>query len=800
MSEPFLSCVHCLAPLKKEEVLWYEIGGKLEPFCCAGCYAIRLAIREADLEAFYERRKGWIPGQPEFKEVEETLFEDSVKRLSEEEAELKLGISGLRCAACVWLIEKFLRKKKGIKRVNINFATHRATISFNPQEISLKEILSAITSLGYLPLPGLTSDPEKVLEAEAKDLLIRFGTAGFFSMQLMLYTVSLYAGYFQGIDPELRRFFEFLAWGLSTPVMFYSAQPFWKNFFMSLRLRELSMDVLIILGSFSAYLYSVGAIFLEKEVYFDTSAMIITFILLGRYLEKKMRFKASSLLRLLLSYQPRYATKVSETGEVLVLLETLKEGDLVVVRPGEKIPVDGVVVEGCSEVQESLFTGEPMPVYKDREDYVYAGSLNINGRLIIKVKAVKETLLSKILHAVTTALEEKPRLQTLADRVIKVFVPGILIIALVTFLYWNFHVETKVALLRAVSVLVIACPCALGLALPLVYLIATQRSYELGILIKDSTLFERVPYLNKIAFDKTGTLTKGEPRIVEVKTYSVEEDSALKVACGLESGSSHPIAKAFLKAVKGPSVPKLTQFRNYPGRGIEGYVEGKIYYLGNQKFMDEKNLEMPDQALKDLQEATEKGFTPVFLGDEKKVLALFIVDDTIREEAREVVRSLKDFDMEIWLLSGDEERSVKRVANFLHIDYFISKATPMEKAELIKKWQEKEEKVLMIGDGINDAPALAVSYASLALSSGVELAMESAQGVFIKKDLRSLPRFLMLSRKALKIAKENLFWAFSYNSIAIPLAVMGKIHPVISAILMALSSLFVVANSLRLTK
>ncbi|MCS7199688.1 MAG: heavy metal translocating P-type ATPase [Caldimicrobium sp.] len=800
MSERKISCVHCLTPILEKEALWYEINGDREPYCCQGCFAIRKAIKEANLEEFYIKRRDWVPGQPEFKKVEPQLFESCIREINRDEKELKIGISGIRCAACIWLLERFLRKKRGIRGISINFATHRATIRYNPQEITLEEILESITILGYLPLPGITSDLERILESEAKDLLIRFGTASFFSMQLMLYTVSLYAGYFQGIEASLRKLFEYLAWGLSTPVMFYSAQPFWKNFFKSMLSRHLSMDVLVIMGSFSAYTYSVVAIFMGKEVYFDTSAMIITFILLGRYLEKKMQLKASSVLRILLSYQPKYATKITSSGEILSLVESLKSGDLVVIKPGEKIPVDGTIVEGISEVDESLLTGEPMPVTRREGDKVYAGCMNINGKIIIKVQDVKETLLSKIVQTVLKALEEKPRLQGIADRVIRVFVPLVVLIACITFIYGYIQENLTEGLLRAVSVLVIACPCALGLALPLAFLIATQKAYQLGLLIRDGTLIERVNSINIIAFDKTGTLTKGEPQVKEYHIYEEPVNIVLQIALSLESCSTHPLAKAFLKLGNREEVYKVTDFKNYPGRGIEGVIDGGRYYLGNREFIEERIGKLNPQVKQMCSFYVQAGYTVVMLSDEKRVLGLFVLDDTLREEAKEVIEELKRKRLKTWILSGDEEEVVKRVARELKIDYSVSKATPIEKAEIIKEWQNRGKRIMMIGDGINDAPALAVSTASLALASGVELAMESAQGVFMKKDLRILPEFLSLAKRTLKIAKENLLWAFSYNIIAIPLAVTGKIHPVISALLMATSSILVVINSLRLAR
>jgi len=825
------SCAHCLGEIRDTEAIYDEIDGRKLVFCCTGCNAIYRIIHDAGLEQFYEKRLGWRPGRPEITVVNPEDFTDYIRKLSDKEAELEFLVSGIRCASCIWLIEHLLKKIDGIIDIRINYATHRARLRWMPEKVSLDEILKRVSSLGYTPRPALSIEAEEEMKREKRDLLIRLGTASFFTMQLMIYTVALYAGYFQGIEENLRRLFQWIAWALATPVMFYSGYPFIRNAIRGFKNRTLTMDVLIFLGSFSAYAYSIAIIFLtttpifpftplpvKTEVYFDTSAMIITLILLGRFIEAGAKLKASSSLQALLSLQPQKARLLKDGEEVLVSVKELKEGDLIVVKPGEKIPVDGMVIEGSSEVDEKMLTGESMPVLKAPGKEVFSGTMNINGRLIIKTRSVKDTLLGKITRAVLDAQTKRPEIQTIADRVVGFFVPGIVFLSLLTFLYWHLNKDTTTALMNAVSVLVIACPCALGLATPLAILICSSSLYSTGIILKDGTLIEKVARAKIVCFDKTGTLTEGRPALIEIIPYDGSREKLHMIAASLEGASEHSLAKAITdKAPKG-SRTVVRDFQSFPGMGVKGLVGDSEVIIGNLRFLESSGIEIKKVHKKDHDKYAEKGYTVVGMAIDKSFKAWFVIADRLAPSALEAIKELKKMNKEIVLLTGDQRKVAEEVAHKLGIEKVYAEVLPLEKAEIIKRLkaftgyrrQATGHRVfpnilkpvacslLMVGDGINDAPALATSDAGIATGGAADIAAECAGAVFMKKDLNLLIKLFKVSEKTLSIIKQNLFWAFSYNIIAIPLAVSGRIHPVISAILMAMSSLLVVGNSLRL--
>jgi Cu2+-exporting ATPase len=830
------SCAHCLGDIKDGDAVYDEIDSRRLAFCCTGCNAIYRIIHDAGLEQFYERRLGWRPGRPEISEVSPEDFTDYIKKINDGVAELEFLVSGIRCASCIWLIEHLLKKTDGVIDIRINYATHRARLRWVPEKIGLDEILKKISSLGYTPRPALAIEAEEEMKREKRDLLIRLGTASFFTMQLMLYTLALYAGYFQGIEENIRRLFQWIAWALATPVMFYSGYPFIRNAIRGFKNRTLNMDVLIFLGSFSAYAYSIAIIFLtttpivpfthlpvKTEVYFDTSAMIITLILLGRFIEAGAKLKASSSLQTLLSLQPQKARLLKNQEEVLVSVKELKEGDLIVVKPGEKIPVDGVVIEGSSEVDEKMLTGESIPSLKTAGSQVFSGTINVNGRLIIETRSVKDTLLGKITQAVLDAQTKRPEIQTIADKVVAFFVPGIVFLSLLTFLYWYLNKDTTTAIMNAVSVLVIACPCALGLATPLAILISSSSLYSTGIILKDGTLIEKVAKANTVCLDKTGTLTEGRPALIDIIAYEGSKEELHLIAASLESASEHVVARAITEGrgqkaeisaterqcdsatanspLNSPSYLKrggvTSDFQSFPGMGVKGKVRGSEVIIGNRRFLELSGIEIKESQKKDLERYAEKGYTVVGMAIDRRLKAWFVIADRIPPSTFEAIKELKKMNKEIILLTGDQRKVAEEVASKLGIEKVYAEVLPVEKAEIIKRLKAEED-LIMVGDGINDAPALSTADAGIATGGAADIAAECAGAVFMRKDLNLLITLFKVSEKTLSIIKQNLFWAFSYNIIAIPLAISGKIHPVISAILMAVSSLLVVGNSLRL--
>lgn len=808
-------CDHCLGEISPDSAVIDHIDEKELLFCCTGCNAIYRLIHEQGLHEFYKKRLSWRPGRPEIREVRPEEFEDFIKDISPFEKELEFIVSGIRCSSCIWLIEHLIKKTEGVTFIRINYATHRARLRWRPEITGLGDLLKKISSLGYIPKPAIGTGLTQEMIMEKKDLLIRFGTASFFSMQLMIYTTALYAGYFQGIEESLRRLFQVIAWVLATPVMFYCGYPFIKNALRGLKNRTLNMDVLIFLGSFSAYAYSVTIILvgsfagspLNTEVYFDTSAMIITLILLGRFIEQGAKIKATSALQAILSLQPQEARLMKDSMESMVPLSDLKKGDIIVVKPGERIPVDGDVVEGSSEVDEQMLTGESMPVFKTINSRVFAGTMNLNGRLVIRTDAVKETVLSRITQAVLDAQAKKARIQSVADRVVGVFVPAIVTIALITFLYWYLKIGTGLALMNAVSVLVIACPCALGLATPLAILIGSTNLYSRGIIIKDGNVMEGVATADTLCIDKTGTLTEGKPSLIDIIAYDGSRERLHLIAASLEQASDHVVAKAIIQDMKKDSLIPPKEFQFIPGMGVKGNIDtednelkDKEILIGNPRFLEDSGISLNEKQKRDLEELRSKGYTVVGLAIDGFLKAWFTVSDRLAPETIDVIKGLKALRKEIIILTGDQRTVAEEISERLGVKRFYAEILPVEKAGIIKDIKNKGKRVIMVGDGINDAPALTEADAGIATGGATDIAVESAGAVMMMRDLNLLMDLIRLSKKTFSIIRENLFWAFSYNIIAVPLAVSGRIHPIISAISMAASSLIVVGNSLRLRK
>ncbi len=807
----FQYCSHCLGEVNPEDAIYDEVNGREVVFCCTGCNAIYRLIHEQGLDEFYEKRLGWRPGRPEIRKVREEDFMDYIKAIGDNEFELEFILSGIRCASCIWLIERIVKRIKGVIDIRVNYATHRARLRWDPEKVGLSDILKKISSLGYTPRPATIKEGEEELIREKRDLLIRFGTSAFFSMQLMIYTTALYAGYFQGIEEVYRRLFQFIAWALATPVMFYCGYPFLKNAIRGFKNRTLNMDVLIYLGSFSAYAYSVAIIILpftpfqqfaelskKTEVYFDTSSMIITLILLGRYIEQGAKIRAFSVVQALLSLQPEEARLLRGSEEVMVNINELKPDDRIVVKPGERIPVDGIVIEGSSEVDESMLTGESMPVLKESDSEVFAGTININGRIVIRVGRVRDTVLSKITEAVLEAQSKRARIQGLADRIVGWFVPFIITVSVFTFIYWA-SVDPARAIMNAVSVLVIACPCALGLATPLAVLTGSSALYSSGIIIKEANVIEQVAKSDTICIDKTGTLTEGKPVLNEIICYGYERDELLLIAASIEQASEHVIARTIAGELRGSPL-QVRDFQSFPGLGVKGIIDGMEVVAGNLRFLLDSGVVLNDEQRGDHRRLSDKGYTVVGLSIDRELKGWFVLSDRIAKGAVETVRELKNLKKNLILITGDNKKVAEEVATKLGIKESYSEVLPVEKAEIIKKLETEGKRVMMVGDGINDAPGLTEADAGIATGGATDIAMESAGAVLMRNDIGLLLPLIRLSKRTFSIIKQNLFWAFSYNLVAIPLAVSGRIHPVISALLMAISSLIVVGNSLRIRR
>lgn len=791
-------CRHCLIEFPEHEAVRHD--GLL--FCCNGCMGIYRMIHEEGLDGFYDRRgRDWAPGPSAKATFDVEAFAERLRPVGDE-IEADISIGGIRCASCVWLNEKILQRTRGISKANVNYATHRARVRFDPRQIALKDVLGRIASIGYSPRPYSPGEEDEIRRRETRSLLMRFGTAAFFSMQLMIYSVALYAGYFQGIDPRLGAFFKLLAMALATPVLFYSGWPFIRDGLSGARHGVMNMDVLVALGAGAAYAYSVYNVFTGGEVYFDTSSMIVTFVLLGRYIESGAKGRASEAVSRLLSLSPANAIVIGEGGErVEIEVSKVTPGMVVEVLPGGRVPLDGIVAEGASELDESMLTGESRPVAKGAGDEVFAGTVNKFGAFTFRVSRTgRDTVLSRIVAAVEEAQSRRAPVQGIADRTIGYFVPLVLALSALTLavrLYLGFTAEE--ALMNAVSVLVIACPCALGLATPLAIVIGTASGARRGVLIRGADVIEAASRIDHIVLDKTGTVTEGRPALAwHLGMGGLSEADALLYMGSLEARSEHTIGRAIRDSLKTKPLD-VQGFEAMPGLGIKGELSGMRAVAGSEALMQSEGVDMSDigHVSGMISGLMQEGATVVYLAMDGRLSGVFAVSDRVRDDAADAVRSFRRMGVGVSIFTGDNEATARAVALRVGVDDVRSGISPIGKAEAIASMKAEGRRVMMIGDGINDAPALVEASVGVAMGRATDIALESADVVLMHGGLGLGADALMLSRRVFSVIKQNIFWAFFYNATAVPLAVAGVLHPIFAAAAMAFSSISVVGNSMR---
>ncbi len=807
-----LTCDHCLITFPEKDAVYDGAKGPQKVFCCHGCQAVYQLIHSEGLDDFYRRRQKWQPGPVPAGSVDLAAFAAQV-RPSGNELELDIVLDGIRCASCVWLNEKILMKTRGVTFARVNYATHRARIRWDPAETGIETILSRIISIGYTPKPFVAAAFDEEQRKTSRDLLLRLGTAGFLSMQLMIFSIALYAGYFQGMDARMKNILNVISLLLTTPVIFYAGWPFLSGAARGLRNFTFNMDFLIAAGAGSAYLYSLYQMTIGGEVFFDTAAMIITLILLGRSIESGGRRRASEAILRLVTLAPQEARKLfpaapqGENGTMLsagrrmISVAAIRPGDLIEVVPGEKVPLDGMVREGQSEVDESMLTGESRPSAKHSGSEVYSGTVNLYGSFVYEVtRAGNDTVLARIVKAVEDAQARRAPVQSLADRVVSVFVPAVMLLSLATAGYWFFRGSpASMAVMNAVSVMVIACPCSLGLATPLAILIGTTHGASKGILIKGGDVIERIRKVNAVVFDKTGTITEGKPSLVLCRGFGRTDDAALRLAASLERYSEHSIGKAVSNAAGVCSYDAVTAFTAMPGKGIRGVIDGKIALLGSREYIEEEGIKrgLTGEESEIASSREREGATVVYLSFDEKLAGTFAVSDAPRKEAAEAVKRLKQQGLDVAMVTGDAATTAEAVARSVGIRDVQAKRSPLDKAEEIRKMRAKGKHCIMVGDGINDAPALVEAEVGIAMGRATDIALESADMVLLRSDLTLVPEAIQLARKTFSIIRQNLFWAFFYNAVTIPLAIAGVLHPIVAAGAMAMSSLSVVGNSLR---
>lgn len=739
-----------------------------------------------------------------------------------------LKIQGMTCAACAKTIEKVTRKLDGVISSDVNVATEKLSIAYEPSKIRVSDIKKAVEKAGYKALEDeATVDADKERkEKEIKLLWKKFVIAAIFTVPLLIITMGHMFGEGIGfvlpkiIDPMMNpRNFAMIQLILVLPVM-VAGNKFFTVGFKSLIRRSPNMDTLIAMGTSAAFLYGIFAIIqifdgnvdYAYDLYFEAAGVIITLILLGKYLESVTKGKTSEAIKKLMGLAPKTAIIIRDGKEIEMPIEEVEVGDVIVVKPGEKMPVDGEVVQGTTSVDESMLTGESMPVEKNIGDKIIGASINKNGTIHYKATRVgKDTALAQIIKLVEDAQGSKAPIAKMADIISGYFVPVVISLAILSSVAWYFiGGETGVfALTIFISVLVIACPCALGLATPTAIMVGTGKGAEHGVLIKSGVALETAHKIQTIVFDKTGTITEGKPKVTDIVVNGeITKEYLLQLAASAEKGSEHPLGEAIVKDAeeKALEFKKLDFFKAIPGHGIEVKIDGKDILLGNRKLMVESKI-----SLENLEDTSNKlaseGKTPMYVAIDGVMAGIIAVADTVKENSKKAIEKLHKMGIEVAMITGDNKRTAEAIAKQVGIDRVLSEVLPQDKANEVKKLQAEGKKVAMVGDGINDAPALAQADIGIAIGSGTDVAMESADIVLMKSDLMDVPTAIQLSKNTIRNIKENLFWAFGYNTLGIPVA-MGIVYlfggpllnPIIAAAAMSFSSVSVLLNALRLKR
>lgn len=711
--------------------------------------------------------------------------------------DIELAVEGMTCASCAARVERTLTRHPGVAGANVNFAANRAHVTYDPGSVSLDELERAVEKIGYRIAPV---EPGEAEQQDAQALEAR----RWFRRVLLSWPLGLAVLALSLIAPD-ESWGRWGAFVLTVPVQFVAGWPILRSAAARARALGASMDTLIAVGTLAAFLYSTYELFAGGDLYFDTAALIIAFILLGRFFEARAKRRASAAIRKLLELGAKEARLVVGGEERLVPIEEVKVGDLVRVRPGEKIPVDGTVVSGDAAVDESMLTGESVPVDKTTGDDVAAATINTNGVLTVRATAVgADTALAQIVRLVEEAQAGKAPVQRLADRVSAVFVPAVLVVATIAFAgWWLVAGDATQGLIAAVAVLIIACPCALGLATPTAIMVGTGRGAEMGVLIKGAEVLEGSKRIQTIVFDKTGTLTRGEMALTGVAA-GVGEDppEVLRLAATVEASSEHPVGRAIADGARerGLPLPEVEGFVSVAGHGVRATVEGRQVVVGRRKLMAEEGLVLPDELERQAAELEEAGKTAVFVGWDGRARGVIGVADTLKENAREVVARLHAAGLEVAMITGDNSRTAEAIAHEVGIDRVLAEVLPEDKVRDVRGLQDEGKVVAMVGDGINDAPALVQADLGIAIGTGTDVAIESSDITLMSGNLEGVVGAIELSRKTLRVIHQNLGWAFGYNTAAIPLAAFGLLNPIIAGAAMAFSSVSVVTNSLRLRR
>lgn len=797
-----VTCYHCGLPVPDNTDFQVAVLGRRRQMCCHGCQAVAESIVQNGLEGYYEHRT-------ELPQTAEELVPEELRQLelydhpevqksfvhdeSGELLEASLILEGITCAACIWLNERHLQQLDGVVMASINYSSHRARVRWDDKRIRLSQILAEIRKLGYHAHPFSAQQQQDVREHQRRQDFRRLAIAGLSAGQVMMVAVAFYAGPAQGLEPATAQLLRWFSLIMTMPAMLYSAWPFYQAAWRSIRRGHVGMDVPISLGLITGFIGSLWVtLHGDGVVYYDTLTMLIFFLLATRYLERHAREKSIEAAENLHRLIPPMATRLDENQQPQVVpLHDLQVGNTLLVKPGETIAGDGIVLQGISQVDESLLTGESRPVAKSPGDYVYAGSINYESPLQVQVGGVGEqTVIAGIARLLDRAQAEKPRLARVAD-IVAVYFTTILLVAVVVIglVWWWIAPERCFEIILAV--LVVSCPCALSLAAPAAFAAAGSHLVGRGVLLTRGHALESLAKVRHIVFDKTGTLTMGRPRITAVLPYGdAQREDVLRLAASLEQSSEHPLARSFTEMVNAAQRLPVLGAENQPGKGISGEINGERYYIGNATLNTAVTYPEPP--------VLPPGASLVWLSNPHQVLAAFVLADAIRPGVGQLMASLRERRIKVSILSGDRASSVQYFADVAGIISWRSDLTPEGKLAALREMQQQGNVVAMVGDGINDAPVLAGAQVSFAMGNGTQMARASGDIILLGENLQEIDHAIATGRFTVSVVRQNFTWALAYNAVALPFAAVGLIAPWMAAIGMSVSSLIVILNALRL--
>lgn len=807
-------CYHCGQAIKASERIDRTIKGQDRAFCCHGCASVCEVIHESGLESFYklspDTQRPVAPAPEQAKGAEffdyDEVQSQFVKDLSNQR-QITLMSDAIHCAACIWLIEHTMAKLDGIQHANVNFTNKQIKIRWDNDKIKLSQILQRLNQIGYDARPYDAEESEQAYRKANRDLLYRMGFAGFAVMNAMWFSVALYTGAKE--DAEYRSYFYFVLFLLASVTLVYSAQPFFKGAWQSLKAKTVGMDVSISLGLLVTYGYS-SWVMVYPEQYgqaFFATVIDLTFLLLiGRYLEAISKNRALDATRRLMDLQPKMARKWDSNQEQIVPVRLLKAGERVLVKPGDKLPVDGRVVEGTGNVNESMLSGESREVLKQPGLLVSAGTINLDGSLVIEVEnTLENTRLGRIIHLVEDAQGSKASIQCTTEKIMPWFVTVTITLAVAAFVFWYWQAGIEVAVMAGTAVLIITCPCALGLATPMAMAVAAGVSARNGILVKNSVVLEMLNEVDHFVFDKTGTLTQGKMKWVDQQWMAgqSESDWLAKIA-HIEQKSEHSLARAIVQTID-ERLPNwreqrlnVENFKAEPGRGVSAQLEQQNLLIGTALWFEQQDIRLPSELREFEQQQAQRGRTSVWVAANQQVIGVLAVEDQLRDDAKALIERLKARGKKITLLSGDRYPVAHAVAQQLGDINVIAEVLPEDKSDVIYQLQKQGETVAMVGDGVNDAPALTRANVGFALGAGTDVSMDSADIVLLNNELLAIDTALDLSKRTLKTVKENIGLSIAYNVIMVPLAMAAVLTPLMASITMPLSGLVVILNAMRI--